>query len=143
MLKVLVELGADINHKDNISNQTCLFYAARDGRYEACKFILENGGIANHVDNKKQTPLNWAKKHNKKDVIELLQSYTSNKPREKEPKSEKIAKKKEENEVFVEKHSSFAEIENKKVNESVESKKRKRFPSFSINFPVKQLNSPP
>lgn len=76
-IKLLIQKGADVNHKDNISNQTCLFYAARDGRYEACKLILESGGLASHMDNKKQTPLHWAKRHNKKDVIELLQMYTS------------------------------------------------------------------
>lgn len=79
VIKLLLQRGADVNHKDSISNQTCLFYAARDGRYEACKVILENGGLANHMDNKKQTPLHWAKRHNKKEVIELLQAYTSSK----------------------------------------------------------------
>jgi len=31
------------------------------------------------MDNKKQTPLHWAKRHNKKEVIELLQAYTNTK----------------------------------------------------------------
>lgn len=136
VLKCLVENGADINHKDNISNQTCLFYAARDGRYEACKYILENGGIANHMDNKKQTPLNWARKHNKKDVIELLQSYTNTKHKEIEKKIiEKPIKQKKENpegEVFIDKVDKPViqpqiEVENRKIDESIESKKRKRF----------------
>ena len=90
VIKLLIQWGADVNHKDNISNQTCLFYAARDGRYDACKCILENGGLPTHMDNKKQTPLHWAKRHNKKEVIELLQAYTNTKSDGKNAEKSKV-----------------------------------------------------
>lgn len=86
------------------------------------------------MDNKKQTPLNWAKRHNKKDVIELLQAHlAATKHKEGEKKPEKIKPKKEpENEVFIDKISvpivePPVEIV-KKIEESNEAvRKRKRF----------------
>ncbi len=46
MVKALVENGADVNHFDNISNQTALFYAAREGRVDVCQYLIEHGMLA-------------------------------------------------------------------------------------------------
>lgn len=38
-MELLVELGANINNYDQLSNQSALFYAAREGRLDAVKYI--------------------------------------------------------------------------------------------------------
>lgn len=90
------------------------------------------------MDNKKQTPLNWAKRHNKKDVIELLQAHlAATKHKEGDKKPEKIKPKKEpENEVFIDKSSGPIEPAEtiKKIEELNEAvRKRKRYLTMKIS----------
>jgi ankyrin repeat protein len=53
MIELLVKHGANINHKDK-NHQTCLFYAAREGRLEACKLLVQLGIDVQHQDKKKK-----------------------------------------------------------------------------------------
>ena len=135
VIKLLLEKGADVNHKDNISNQTCLFYAARDGRFEACKMILESGGLANHMDNKKQTPLHWAKRHNKKEVIELLQAYTTTKHDTKNDKNKGKTNKNQQTQPLSQSMSEQPYIESSN-NEPIQQ----IAPQQSLNIPILQKN---
>jgi len=73
-VKLLVELGANINNLDNLSNQTALFYAAREGKLDALKYLVSQGADPFHVDNKKQSAINYAKKYGKLDALMYLQS---------------------------------------------------------------------
>lgn len=67
----MLELGADANQLDHF-NETCLFYAAREGRYEICKLLLEHGVKVNQVDKHNNTAIHFAKKNNHTNVINLL-----------------------------------------------------------------------
>ena len=66
-------VGVNLNHIDNISKQTALFYAAREGHVDICRYLIENGADYQIQDQKRQTALNYAKKFQRKAVIEYLQ----------------------------------------------------------------------
>lgn len=62
ILKVLDELGVDVNKVDQFQ-QTPLFYAAREGNAEAVAYLIaEKGAQANQVDKNHQTALFYAAK---------------------------------------------------------------------------------
>ena len=42
MIKLLIQHGANPKYKDQ-NDQTILFYACRDGKYNVCRLLLENG----------------------------------------------------------------------------------------------------
>jgi hypothetical protein len=44
-------------HVDQLAHQTPLYYAARKGHLEMCKFLIEKGCDPNHVDTHKKTPI--------------------------------------------------------------------------------------
>lgn len=69
----MVDSGANVQNQDILSNQTALFYAAREGKLEIVKFLVEQGIDINHTDNKRQSALSYAKKNNKREVVEYLQ----------------------------------------------------------------------
>ncbi len=64
----------NVNHKDKVK-ETPLFYAAREGKVECCRLLLNNGADVNVVDDRKQTALYFAKKFNHEKVINLLIEY--------------------------------------------------------------------
>jgi len=45
-MQVLIDAGCRIDNRDNIG-QTEMFYAARDGRLEAVRFLIQNGANVN------------------------------------------------------------------------------------------------
>ena len=49
MIKVLVSLGVDFLHKDNLK-QSPLFYAAKNGHMKVIQILVENGVPLNDVD---------------------------------------------------------------------------------------------
>lgn len=67
----MIELGSNINQKDKV-NETALFYAAREGKTDVCKLLLEHGSEVNIVDHKKQTALYFAKKGGHTNTVQLL-----------------------------------------------------------------------
>ncbi|CAD8089289.1 unnamed protein product [Paramecium sonneborni] len=71
----LVQVGANVNLVDTLSNQTALFYSAREGHAEICKILIDNGCNPNHQDQHKKTAQFFAKRFQRKEVIELFNSY--------------------------------------------------------------------
>lgn len=72
IIRKMKEHGAVCNVVDGICQQTALFYAAREGHTEICKFLIENGCKVNHQDATKKNALNYARKFNRRETIELL-----------------------------------------------------------------------
>lgn len=70
----MIQLGADVNKKDRVL-ETALFYAAREGKNDVCKLLLDNGADINVIDHKKQTALYFAKKMGHRDTVNLLLEY--------------------------------------------------------------------
>lgn len=56
-------VNVDYNHSDKIANQTCLFYAAREGHLEMCKALIERGANVLHQDTSHKTAASYAKKN--------------------------------------------------------------------------------
>ncbi|CAD8165071.1 unnamed protein product [Paramecium octaurelia] len=71
----LVQVGANVNLVDTLSNQTALFYSAREGNAEICKILIDNGCNPNHQDQHKKTAQFFAKRFQRKEVMELFNSY--------------------------------------------------------------------
>ncbi|CAK73818.1 unnamed protein product (macronuclear) [Paramecium tetraurelia] len=71
----LVKVGANVNLVDTLSNQTALFYSAREGNAEICKILIDNGCNPNHQDQHKKTAQFFAKRFQRKEVMELFNSY--------------------------------------------------------------------
>ena len=70
----LIEMGVEVNVVDNLQQQTPLFYSAREGHLEMCKILIENGCKAAHLDTSKKNAMYFAKKNNRKDVVDYLTS---------------------------------------------------------------------
>ena len=70
-IKLLIELGADIDHNDT-KNQRPLYYAIQHDRHEMTKFMIDRGVNLNAGDKKGVTPTMWAKKLNKTEILSLL-----------------------------------------------------------------------
>ena len=52
--------------------QTALFYAAKGGRLEVCRILLDNGAEVNVTDKKGSQPITQAHKLKKTEVVDLL-----------------------------------------------------------------------
>lgn len=59
-------------NNEDMHNQTCMFYAAKQGNIDMCAKLLESGANINHTDNKRQTPLHWAQKSRKPEMVDWL-----------------------------------------------------------------------
>lgn len=73
-IKLFVDLGVEPFQKDKI-NQTCLYYAAREQKYECSKFLCERGVPLNDKDIYGQTPLYYAAREGCTRIVELFISY--------------------------------------------------------------------
>ena len=71
---MLLRHGCDPNHKD-ANGQTCIFYAAAEGRLEISKILAENSANILSMDKNKERPIHYAKRGGHKLVIEFLNSY--------------------------------------------------------------------
>ena len=60
MIQILVDNGANPGLKDKYG-QTCLFYAARDGRLEACKLLVKLGVEPFHQSKGKRNAMSFAR----------------------------------------------------------------------------------
>lgn len=80
MVNYLIEHGRDVNQTNRRSGFTPLMAAACYGRTEIAKILIENGVDQNARDSKGFTALDFARKMNKKSVLELLQ-YDPNAPK--------------------------------------------------------------
>ena len=72
MVEYLIEKGIDINKTHRRSGFTALMAAACYGRTEIAKILLENGVSLDATDSKGFSAVDFARKMNKKSVLELL-----------------------------------------------------------------------
>ncbi len=80
MVNYLIENGMDVNQTNRRSGFTSLMAAACYGRVEIAKVLLANGVDQNAKDSKGFTAIDFARKMNKKSVLELL-NYNENDPK--------------------------------------------------------------
>ena len=60
-MKKMQELGADLDVVDN-NGQTPLYYSIKQGKYDACEFLIKHGANVNNEDKKGVKPVNHARK---------------------------------------------------------------------------------
>lgn len=70
-MKYLVSKGCNPDHRDTAS-QTALFYAARDGRTECVRALLESGADVNAADHLGQTALFYASRDGRVDTVAAM-----------------------------------------------------------------------
>ena len=70
-MNLFVELGVDPHQKDKI-NQTSLYYAAREQKFNCCKFLVENNVALNEKDFYQQTPIFYAAREGATKIVELF-----------------------------------------------------------------------
>ncbi len=80
MVSYLIEQGIDVNKTTRKSGFTALMAAACYGRVEIVKMLLEQGADQHAKDSKGFTAIDFARKMNKKSVLELL-DYDPNAPK--------------------------------------------------------------
>lgn len=80
MVNFLIEKGIDVNKTMRKSGFTALMAAACYGRVEIAKRLVEEGVNQNAVDSKGFCASDFARKMNKKSVLEVLE-YDENAPR--------------------------------------------------------------
>jgi len=80
MVNYLIENGMDVNQTNRRSGFTSLMAAACYGRVEIAKVLLLNGVNQNAKDSKGFSATDFARKMNKKSVLELL-NYSENNPK--------------------------------------------------------------
>jgi ankyrin repeat protein len=57
-----------------------LYYAIKTGKIEVVEFLLNSGANISTVDKKGQTPMQWAKRFNKQQIIDLLVQHGAQPP---------------------------------------------------------------
>ena len=80
MVNYLIEQGIDVNKTSRRSGFTALMAAACYGRTEIAKILVENKVDQNAEDSKGFTAADFARKMNKKSVLEIL-DYNTEDPR--------------------------------------------------------------
>ncbi len=80
MINYMLQQGVDVNKTNRRSGFTALMAAACYGRVEIAKILLENGADQNVRDSKGFSAVDFARKMNKKSVLELL-DYDENAPK--------------------------------------------------------------
>ena len=80
MVRYLIEQGKDVNETTRKSRFTALMAAACYGREEIAKILLEHGADQEAKDSKGFTAVDFARKMNKKSILELFE-YDENAPK--------------------------------------------------------------
>jgi len=73
MVNYLIEQGVDVNSTNRRSGFTALMAAACYGRVDIAKILLTQGANQKNKDSKGFTAVDFARKMNKKSVLELLE----------------------------------------------------------------------
>ncbi len=79
MYKHILESGIDVNKTNRRSGFTPLMCAACYGRVEIVKSLLDNGADKNTLDSRGFSALDFARKMNKKSVLDIF-GFDKNKP---------------------------------------------------------------
>ena len=82
MVEYLLAQGVDVTKTNRRSGFTALMAAACYGRVEIAKVLLKNGADQNRVDSKGFSAIDFARKMNKKSVLEIFE-YDKDSPRNK------------------------------------------------------------
>ena len=82
MVEYIIEQGIDVNFTQRRSRFTPLMAAASYGRADIAKLLIKQGADQNVVDEKGFSAIDFARKMNKKSVLEIL-DYDKNSPRNK------------------------------------------------------------
>jgi uncharacterized protein len=82
MVEYIIEQGIDVNFTQRRSRFTPLMAAASYGRADIAKLLIEQGADQNVVDEKGFSAIDFARKMNKKSVLEIL-DYDKESPRNK------------------------------------------------------------
>lgn len=80
MVEYLLVKGVDVNKTNRRSGFTSLMAAACYGRVSIAKILLKNGADQDATDSKGFSAIDFARKMNKKSVLELL-NYDKNSPK--------------------------------------------------------------
>lgn len=80
MVKYLIEHGQDVNKTQRRSGFTALMAAACYGRVEIAQILIKNGANQHARDAKGFSAVDFARKMNKKSILELL-DYDENAPK--------------------------------------------------------------
>ena len=80
MVKYMIEQGVDVNITHRRSRFTPLMAATCYGRVEVAKLLIENGAKKDAIDSKGISVVDFARKMNKKSILELL-DYDENAPK--------------------------------------------------------------
>lgn len=80
IVKYLISQGVNVDSTKRKSRFTPLMAAVCYGRYEIVKLLLEHGASKNAVDSKGISVIDFARKTNKKSILELL-NYDENAPK--------------------------------------------------------------
>jgi ankyrin repeat protein len=80
MVKYLIDKGVDVNDTKRKSRFTPLMAAACYGRVDVAKLLIENGADTQAIDIKGISVTDFARKMNKKSILELL-DYDENAPK--------------------------------------------------------------
>ncbi len=82
MVKYIIDKGVDVNKTNRRSRFTPLMCAASYGRVEIAKLLLEHGANKDSVEEKGFSATDFARKMNKKSVLEVLE-FDENDPKNK------------------------------------------------------------
>lgn len=77
LVRFLIEHNEDVNVKDTKWGWTAIMYATNKGQSDAVILLIENGADLTLTDIDGQTVFDIAKKFNKTDILELLNSQSS------------------------------------------------------------------
>jgi ankyrin repeat protein len=75
--RVLIAHGANVNARAS-GDFTPLHESAASGRIEFAKLLLHNGADVNARTTEGKTPLDYAREHNREDMIDLLSKHVNN-----------------------------------------------------------------
>lgn len=73
LFRILIdEARVDLNESDKVMSQNIFFYVAKSGALECCKFLQSKGCASNLTDVHNQTPLFYAAREGRYNVVEWL-----------------------------------------------------------------------
>jgi ankyrin repeat protein len=83
IVKKLIDHGADVHIKHELTGQTALHAVAMRGRTEAARLLIDAGADVSAKDNRGRTPLAYAqRRYESREVAELLRQHGAEEPSE-------------------------------------------------------------